>query len=146
MAKNFAQCKGIRAERAAIDLLQPIVVNIYRNAGYPEEEIPCLQRNTLQSDKGGFDVVGLTWIALEIKHQESLSLKQWWVQCIKQSKKGQTPVLMYKQNRVAWRVRMLGNLPVGDQSTSAVVDISLEDFLEYFEARVGYEVAIGERI
>jgi len=146
MAKSFAQSKGARAERAAIDLLQPIVDKIYRHAGYKEELIPTLQRNTLQSDKGGFDVVGLNWLALEIKHQETLHLDHWWVQCIEQSKSIREPVLMYKQNRVKWRVRMLGRLPIGDQFTQAVVDISLDHFLEYFESRVGYEVATGERI
>ena len=139
MAKNFAQNKGQRAERESIKLLQPIVNAVYDSFGL---EAPYLQRNTLQSDRGGFDIVGLEWLALEIKHQETLNLKSWWDQCLRQSSKYQEPVLMYKQNNVKWRVRIIVRLPIGEQNVDALVDIDLESFLQWFEHRLGYELSL----
>ena len=139
MAKNFAQNKGQRAERESIKILQPVVNNVFDSFGL---EAPILQRNTLQSDRGGYDVVGVEWLALEIKHQETLNLRQWWDQCSNQAKKGQVPILMYKQNNVKWRIRMIGGLLVGEQVVPSLVDIDLESFLIWFEHRIGYELSL----
>ena len=151
MAKNFAQCKGQRAERAAIELLQPIVDECYTLLGLEQVR---LQRNTLQSDGGGCDIVGLDWIALEIKHQETLNVRAWWDQCVSQAKvriikngicKGievrQEPILMYKQNNVKWKVMMYGLLTTGGhQNVRCPVEISLESFLLYFKLRLMKEL------
>lgn len=140
MAKSFAQCKGARAERAAIDLLQPIVDRVYTELGM-EQELPRLQRNTLQADGGGCDIVGLAWMALEIKHQETLHVNQWWEQCVRQAKSNQEPVLFYKQNNVKWKVMMRGLLTTGGaQNVRCPVEVSMESFLMYFEYKLRKEL------
>lgn len=156
MGKINSRSKGQRAERAAIDLLQPVVNECYAALGYKEHEVPMLQRNTLQSQAGGFDVVGLEWLALEVKHQETLLIEQWWLQTIKQAKKanngqGAEPVLMYKQNNVRFRVRMQVHVWVhrSDGGQWHIVDVSIESFVEYFKARLMAELtckANGSRL
>jgi hypothetical protein len=78
--------KGKRAEREIVGLLQPVVNAVYAAAGITP---PLLQRNTLQSDRGGYDIVGLDWFAPEVKRCETLSLRTWWEQCKGQAKPSQ---------------------------------------------------------
>lgn len=133
--------KGQRAERAAIKILKPIVDKVYTMA---KLEPPLLERNQQQSNKGGYDIIGIDWMALEIKHQEQYSLNTWWKQTWRQTMPGQYPVLMYKKNHVKFRIRMVGLLPLqhGAQATRALVDISLEDFLVWFEAELKERVLL----
>jgi hypothetical protein len=142
MAKNFAQNKGARAEREAIKLLTPVVTEIYSKFGM---EQPRLQRNSMQADGGGSDIAGLEWMALEIKHQETLNVNQWWEQCVGQVKVriingkevSQVPVLMYKRNNVKWRVMMHGLLRTGgEQNIVCPCDIPMESFLLYFRHKL----------
>src|SRR5438045_4158293 len=77
MGGLMSRNKGKRAERQVIDLLQPIVDHCYKEAGLKPL---LLQRNTVQSDQGGFDIIGLEWLALEVKHQEILNVDAWWQQ------------------------------------------------------------------
>jgi hypothetical protein len=141
MSKSFSQAKGARAERAVIDMLQPIVVECYSARGL---EAPILQRNTLQSDRGGYDIVGLDWIALEVKHQEKLAVEQWWDQTIRQAKNNTEPVLFYKQNNVKFRVRLWGRMYVhgGNNHQWHVIEISPESFLAYFRERIIIELEL----
>ena len=126
MAKVNVRAKGQRAEREAIKLLQPVVDKVYMRLG---KEPPLLERNQMQTHRGGYDLVGLEWLSMEIKHQETLKVDEWWEQCIMQTRPGQMPVLMYKQNNVKWRVRIMSR--VGDRTIP--VEVSVEDFLLYFE-------------
>ena len=77
MSGGFSREKGKRAEREVVKLLQPVVTKVYQEAG---KEIPLLERNLMQSHKGGHDIVGLEWMALEVKHHETLQISQWWEQ------------------------------------------------------------------
>lgn len=140
MSGSFARDKGQRAEREVIKLLQPVVNEVYTNAGYPESKIPQLERNLMQSNKGGYDIEGLDWIALEVKHQENLQVPAWWKQCVEQSRNIKEAVLFYKQNRVKWRIRMIGFLLVGERRVKCPVEISLEVFLIYFAERLKEEM------
>ena len=138
----FARSKGQRAERAVIKLLQPIVDMVFEGIG---REAPDLERNLIQSHKGGYDIVGLDWLALEVKHQETLHLNDWWNQTVDQSRRNITlnreAVLIYKQNRTKWRVMMWGHLPLGERKVRCRVDIDLESFLLWFEHRLKMEVS-----
>lgn len=148
MSKSFARDKGARGERSAIALLQPVVNACYEKHGLVP---PTLARNSLQSRFGGFDIVGVDWLALEIKNQEKENRSVWWeqtkIQAIKAEKSlGKTyygplePVLMYKANRVAWRVMMHGYLPAGSKRLKATVDISADAFLAWFKLRLTQEL------
>jgi hypothetical protein len=122
--------KGKRGEREVVKILQPVVDEMYSMAGL---EVPKLQRNTLQSDSGGYDIVGLSWIALEVKLQEQQNLNGWWKQTLTQAGPNQLPVLFYRKNHAKWRVRTWGNLAWGSRYANHIlVDISVEDFLNYF--------------
>lgn len=156
----MARRKGQRGEREIVDLLQAVVNEVYSRVYMTStEHIPLLQRNTLQSDRGGYDIVGLDWLAPEVKRCETLNLKEWWLQCKAQAKPHQTPVLFYRSNGQKWRVRMLGYLTDGlgycqslDQTTAplprrvrVLVDISMDSFLVYFRARLENELREGHR-
>ena len=138
MAGNSSRNKGANAEREIVRLLQPIVDKIY--VAYDMQEIPLLERNTLQCNKGGSDIAGLEWMALEIKRHESLSLELWWEQCLSQSKRGQTPILLYRQNGRKWRCQTHGALLFGNDISSGHsiirVDLNIDDFLAWFENKV----------
>jgi len=130
--------KGKRGEREIITLLQPLVDQVYEAN---ELDAPVLKRNTLQSDGGGFDIVGLDWIALEVKYHETFQVEKWWEQCMRQAGPGQMPVLVYRRNGMrTWLVRMLGF--VGEPSCGHTVPVSVrwEDFLLWFRTRLAKEL------
>ena len=137
MSGRFSRDKGQRAEREIIRLLQPLVDIAYSTAGHTP---PQLARNLAQSRFGGFDVVGLNWLALEIKFQESLHIATWWEQTKRQADLGREPILIYRRKHARWRVVMFGLLPFGASSVRAPVDIAIEVFLVYFERRLRTEV------
>lgn len=135
--------KGQRGEREVISLLQPIVDEVYKSAG---KEPPLLQRNLMQSDRGGFDIVGLSWMALEVKRHENITqyhLDQFWEQAKRQAKGEQIPVLLYRKNNVAWRVQMFGYLSAGKKKVRARVDISIKAFLTFFKTKLVEELSNG---
>lgn len=137
MSGGFSREKGKRAEREVVKLLQPVVNKVYEKVG---KEPPQLERNLMQSHKGGHDIVGLEWLALEVKHHETLNVLVWWEQTKKQAGQTRLPVLIYKQNRVKWRVLMFGYLPAGEERVRCPCDVSLEAFLVFFEKRLTSEV------
>jgi len=126
--------KGKSGEREVVKLLQPVIDEVYTAKLL---EPPRLQRNTLQSDSGGYDIVGLAWLALEVKRCETLNLNAWWKQTERQCGKDQTPVLMYRQSRKPWRCRILAK----SGEVDVLADISIEDFLIYFKDRLERELA-----
>lgn len=139
MAKN----KGANAEREVAKILQPIIDEVYESVGL---ESPIMKRNLEQTRGGGYDLVGIKWMALEVKRQESLNIEAWWRQTVKQTLPGQVPVLMYRQNNKKWKVVMKG--AIRSSKTSAVamrVEISLIDFLKWFRAKALNEVNLLER-
>ncbi len=131
--------KGKRGEREVVKLLQPIIDRVYSEFGI--EDIPSLQRNTLQSDKGGYDLVGLDWIAIEVKHQEQFNINGWWKQTVAQAKKGQQPTLFYRKNFVAFNVVIMTYTDLGMGCGRIRSTVSLDDYLNYFERRLRHEIA-----
>ncbi len=135
--------KGKRAEREVVKLLQAVIDEVCE---IKEIEPIKLERNLLQANKGGYDIFGLDWLALEVKHQETFNLNQWWKQAKDQAKEDQIPVLMYRKNNVKFRVRMYGWLPLSYSNLNgkgkwALVDIALDDFLEWFRFKLYEEVS-----
>lgn len=137
---NRAKAKGSKGEYDAINLLQPIVNRVYGEEGLTP---PTLKRNLEQTRSGGCDLVGLDWLALEVKRQETLNLNAWWQQTITSAKQiGAEPVLMYRQNNKPWRIRMIGLLTPSDESIRVIADISLEAFLIYVEKRTRAHIRV----
>lgn len=129
--------KGKNGEREVVNLLQPYVNRVYECLGM---EAPDLLRNQMQTAVGGYDIVGLPWLALEVKRQEQLSLNAWWAQVTKAAKPEQVPVVIFRQNRQKWQVLMPAWLHTGGQGHMQIrAQCTLEDFLGWFEQRVLYE-------
>jgi hypothetical protein len=133
MSRINVRTKGQSGEREVIKILQPVVIEVYEQFGLIP---PDLERNLMQSMKGGHDIIGLDWMALEVKRQETLSISNWWDQAKTQSKIGQEPILIYRQSHRLWRVMMFGFLPAGASKIRCPVDINLESFLLYFKYRL----------
>jgi hypothetical protein len=125
--------KGRLGEREIIDLLQPIVDEVYSTVDIPA---PKLQRNSLQSDGGGCDIVGLDWIAPEVKRCETLGVSKWWLQCVRQAGTTKEPVLFYRQNSGAWRVQMRAHTFPDAGGLSIVATVDVHTFLLYFRRRL----------
>lgn len=100
--------KGQRGEREAAALLMKWaaeVVGMLREYGYEVPDVE-LVRNLNQArvgSDGSYDLVGLDWLALEVKRQEALNVNAWWDQTVRQCGEGQVPLLMYRQNNQRWR-------------------------------------------
>jgi len=145
VAKLNSRDKGGRGEREVIALLQSIVNRVYQVAG---KLPPKLQRNSMQANGlGGCDIVGLPWLAIEVKRCETLLLDQWWQQCISQRQNSSAmPVLVYRQNKQTWRVRLYAGLPYWVdlngpvlQHSWVVADINWKAFTDYFEQLLLWE-------
>lgn len=148
MAINI-RTKGARAERDIADDLNAIVYREMERAG----QLPILnsiQRNQQQTAVGGSDLIGTFGVAIEVKRQETLSLNTWWKQCTKAAERNkEIPVLLYKQNRKAWKCVM----PVDLMHTYATdttysshtcrAELEYEDFLIWFTRRVDRLLTIG---
>lgn len=129
--------KGKNGEREVVNLLQPHVNRIYQGIGLPA---PDLLRNQMQSAVGGYDIVGLPWLALEVKRQEQLQLNTWWKQVTAAATSNQVPVVIYRQNRQKWQVLMPAWLHTGGQGHMEIrAQCTLEHFLGWFEQRLLYE-------
>lgn len=141
MSGLLSRNKGKRSEREVVHLLQPVIDEVYASRGI---SIPILQRNTIQSDRGGFDIVGLDWLAIEVKHQEANNVNGWWTQTVQQAGK-KMPVLFYRRNHAPWRVRttaVIHHTTCNGAFACCVADISVEDFLAYFKNRLIQETAV----
>jgi Holliday junction resolvase len=63
-----------------------------------------IKRNLEQCRSGGYDLVGLDGIALEVKRCKALSMKSWWDQAVAQAETlGLVPVLVYRLDRKQWQ-------------------------------------------
>jgi hypothetical protein len=129
--------KGQTGEREIADILNFIVYSVMKEKNFPEEEclkgISRIQRNQNQSAVGGNDLTDCFGLSIEVKRQEQLAVSTWWTQCIAAANRNnEMPVLIYRQNRKAWRVRAIGM--VG--GVSGVVEFDIEMFKEIFKRRV----------
>lgn len=137
MGGAMSRNKGQRGEREVIDALQPVVNTVYRAH---DKDPPLLQRNTLQSDSGGYDIVGLPWFAPEVKYEEVFAVNAWWKQTLGQAKPGTVPVLFYRRNKVVWCVRMYGMLGAPGSNVQVPVTVCMADFLAWFTRRLEFEI------
>lgn len=141
--------KGKRAERDVASRLNPILLRICEDMGC---DVQKLQRNLKQTQQGGYDLDGLDWLAIEIKHHKAVALPSWWRQTCGQAgcddlgtpipnRVFREPVLIWKQHGGKWNVRMIGRLEIEPgRRLRAVVDISWDAFLIWFEKRVEVEI------
>jgi hypothetical protein len=136
------RAKGQNGEREAIRLIESWAAPVAATAGI---QPPELSRNLVQSRSGGYDVVGIDWLALEVKRHENLQVSQWWKQAVRQAGAEQLPLLMYRQNRTPWRFRALITAahysPCGQSGTSKIVADLAED-----QARLWFQTEYWVRV
>lgn len=138
MGGKASRDKGKRGEQEVIRLLRPVVEEVYTAHS---REVPLLQRNTLQSHKGGTDIVGLEWLALEVKYAESKSIPGWWRQACGQARQDQTPVLFYRSNNERWTIVLYGLLALPSGVTIRTpVRVGEMQFMSWFRARLQEEL------
>lgn len=138
-----SRAKGLRGENEAISLLQPVCDKVTDLCGQPRME---LVRDTRQRyEAKHYDIFGCPWIALEIKRHENLQgLEGWWKQVKDAAGPKQIPVLMYRQNNAQWRVRMKAPIYLcKGKIVRMTVNITLGDFLIWFEQKLMYELSRG---
>lgn len=144
MAGRTSRNKGSRGEREVIALLQPVVNKVCDEFNEPRF---VLRRNQDQRWKEKqYDLIGVPWIALEVKRQENLSgFGSWWRQTLKACGERQTPVLIYRQNYKPWQVRMRCYVAAGDAWIYGTIDMKIEFFLEWFEVALRSKIRKSER-
>lgn len=138
--------KGAQGEREVIHLLEPVVAAAiedaeqFLNAALPRDRLG-LVRNTWQSAVGGSDIGNLPGLSIEVKRQEQACPNVWWKQAVDQASLpgGGKPILIWRRNREAWKVRMWATLPLPLLPPSlprvtaprVCVEVALEDWLPW---------------
>lgn len=142
--------KGANAERELATQLNDIVNALLLKHTLPVPEKPVIQRNQNQTAVGGNDLSNCFGIGIEVKRQEQLSINKWWEQCVKScAKNHEFPVLVYRQNKQAWRVVMnvWVQLPPAEGHPVAMMirgEVSFTDFLQWFHNWVDRKLSNGE--
>lgn len=135
-----SRSKGQRGEREVAAMLNGIAAAVAARLSCPA---PVMSRNLVQTQNGGHDLVGIDWIAVEVKfYKETQQLDQWWAQAVRQGERvNAEPVLIWKNNGRKWRVRMYGRLTIEPgRRLKTPVDISYEAFALWFEKRLEVEL------
>lgn len=132
-AANMHVNKGKRGERELAHKFIEIMETVEQELGLLGASIE-VKRNLQQSIDGGHDIVGIPVIAVEVKRRETLDLNSWWKQTVSQAPSGEMPVLIYRQNRKAWRVMSftLLNAPPYAAKRWIVSDYTLDDFFSWY--------------
>lgn len=132
MAGRASKAKGYRGEIEVKEILEGIVSEVYGRAGIAPPE--------LSRSPHGRDLVGLPWIAVEVKRVERdnpFMLSSWWNQAKEQAGLNREPVLFYRMNSRPWNIRMFGYLAgTGTSRIRCPVDIGLEAFSAWFRIRL----------
>lgn len=93
------------------------------------------ERNLEQVRRGGGDIVNVDPFVFEVKRQQVLSLRKWWVQVSEVSNNGKVPIVAYRQNRKPWKF-LISATNIGLETGF----IQLEDieFIKWFENILEY--------
>lgn len=149
MGINIRQ-KGQEGEREVARTLNAIITTCLEAHGLPLPEKDVVQRNQNQSAVGGNDLSNCFGLSIEVKRQEALSVNTWWAQCCKAAQaNNETPVLVYRQNRKAWRVVTMVWLPLPAAggtwaSTSIRAEFDWDTFKAWFHQWVDRKLQNGE--
>ena len=112
--------KGQRGEREICKLLAEKLGGEYK-------------RNLMQTQEGGYDILGLHGYAIEVKFQEKFQIEKWWKQTVEQAE-DKIPVLFFRKSHECWRVVVPFNMdsyvPCSKCSHLYYSIIPVEDFME----------------
>lgn len=135
MGGRRSRNKGSRGEREVLALLQPVVNDVCKAKGHPQFVI---RRNADQRYAAKqYDLIGVPWIALEVKRQETLSVGSWWQQTLRATDENQVPVLAYRQNYQSWTFRVRVPVRVNEKHIRMTVEMEEREFLAWFRLMLG---------
>lgn len=146
--------KGAGGETEIAHALELIIRAQMHLLGIAAPAISIVQRNQNQSAVGGSDLTNTFGLSVEVKRQEALAVNTWWKQCEASAKpNNEAPVLLYRQNGKKWKCVMYGEALLPWKSGSSVVsssvrvlmEISWDQFLNWFEHWVRAKLEMGER-
>jgi hypothetical protein len=144
--------KGQSGEREIADMLNGMIYTVMKELGYPEDEclkaFQTVQRNQNQSAVGGNDLTNCFGMSIEVKRQEQLNVNTWWAQTLASAERNnEMPVLMYRQNRKAWRFRTFVwlNLP-GSAHVQVVAEFEEDSFRNWFKEWVRTKLLQGTEL
>lgn len=142
ITRQSAKAKGRAGEIEILGTLSNIMVAEYRERGWPIPEGGLLRRGPT-----GKDIVGLSWLAPEIKRHEQCNdfhVEMWWAQAKKNAGLNAMPVLFWRPNFSPWHVRMFGRLDLANGgAVKGTVDITLELFCLWFTHELKSRLAKG---
>ena len=101
-----------------------------------------LKRNLMQTAQGGYDLIGVSFLALEVKRKEKLSLPEWWRQTTKQAACGQSPVLWFKQSRKPWRVILPVDIGLPEKPLTKDLlksEVTIERYFKWLKGKIENE-------
>lgn len=134
--------KGKTGERDVAKRLNDALKLVYDEKGLPwDDAVPVVQRNQNQSAVGGDDLVGTFNFSIEVKNHATPAPNVYWKQALASAARtGLQPVVIYKINRVGWRVIMgggiqhiAGNRLPGLWMPVSRLEITIDDFIELFK-------------
>ncbi len=147
MSGNMSRNKGQRGEREFASVVESWSIPVLDALG--NAEAIKMKRNLVQSREGGHDLVGIDWLAVEVKRHETLSLPAWWRQTVDQAERiGGIPFLAYRQNRTPWRFRVrlisahYGEAAAGTQPI--VVDMDATNACLWFQGELYWRLKQGD--
>lgn len=149
------RAKGQTGEREVADMLNFIIYKAMQRCGKPEAEclkaMSTVQRNQNQSAVGGNDLTNCLGLSIEVKRQENLAIPQWWRQTVAAAERnGEVPVLIYRQNRKPWHVRLPILIPVPGQvvqgSMTAVGEVDIDTFKSWFAEWAFRAIQLGMEV
>ena len=109
--------KGATGERT--------VINMLKEHGFTDAK-----RNLMQTAEGGFDIVGVGNLAIEVKNHKKLNINAWWKQTTAQATGDLIPVLIYHiPNTSKWLCKMPMSAVNGTLSSDRTVTMDFEDFI-----------------
>jgi hypothetical protein len=109
--------KGATGERT--------VINMLKEHGFTDAK-----RNLMQTAEGGYDIVGVGNLAIEVKNCKKLSINTWWVQTKKQATDDLIPVLIYHiPNTSKWLCKLPMSAVNETLSNDRTVTMDFEDFI-----------------
>lgn len=92
-------------------------------------------RNLDQTRDGGFDLLGFEPLAVEVKRQETLSKRNWWLQVTSSVDEYYTvPVVMYRQNRKKWHF-LISARYIG--VSTGYIELEEREFILWAEKLIG---------
>lgn len=141
------RAKGANGEREVAKVLNNIIAHVMGELKLDVPDIDIVQRNQNQSAVGGNDLSNVFGLGIEVKRQEQLSINKWWSQCVAgAARNNELPVLIYRQNRKAWRVVMNTRIPLTNGELVARADLDWETFQQWFREWVKQRILAGDDV